>query len=646
MTTDDDNINQRLAVWAVHCKYSSPWFLCFFLAYISSFFLSGVSAPFPDLDPSYQAVLEYARTHNFQFGKDIVFTYGPLGFLNTVVSQGLLTVQRIIFALAWSGIVAWSVTGLARQIPGPMKFVFLVWVLIYSNIGGVEQHAFLVMAYGCMILMGDVLRHKGAAATFLIAFALLALIKFTFMIAATVSVILCALAHSGKRNVKTSLVIVIFFGAIFLALWLASGQQLENLSPWIRGSFEIVAGYTDAMAIFPKVRVLVICAVAGAMFLASLWVIIRSARLSFSSGGILVVTTVYVFLSWKHGFVRADGHVMGFIFFLPIAFAILLTETFQKGMHRKPRIYLATLFMGVVILCNWAADFQEPGTMLTKLVDWPRYMTVNSRLILKSVTGNWENCFEALRVNHQLKRVPDLPISRSLVGKAPVDVVNYTQWAALANNLNYCPRPIIQGYSVYTPYLQDLNLSFYRSEKRPQYLLFKMETIDGRFPALDDATLLSYILSNYKPVAKDGEFLVLHASPNIPSDVGMTLIHEQTIAFGESLDMSAFNNTFLIMQVEVRPTIIGRAIKFLFHSPVLALNTKMKGRTASYRFIPAMAERGFVISPILITNNDVMHYFDGAASNRADSIYFPKPEYAWGQLSKTITVRIYKSKLF
>lgn len=633
--------NLKFATMAVYAKYASPWTLCFFLAYISSFFLSGRSVPLPNLDQSCQAVLEYAKTNNFQFGKDIVLTYGPLGFLNTEVSQGLFAVQRILFALSWSGMVAWSATGLAQQIPGRMKFVFFGWFLIYSNLGGVGQHAFLVMIYGSMILMGDVQRRTVASATFLTLFALLSMVKFTFFMAVAVSIILCASVHIGKRNYKSSFAIVAFFGAVFTSIWMVSGQKPRNLFSWLGSSFDIAGGYTGAMTIFPKLSVLVICTVAGALFLAALLVIIRSAPLNFNNAGILTVTASFVFLSWKHGLVRADGHVLGFVLFLPVAFTVLLTEPFQKGLHRKPRLSIAALYVGVVILCNWGADIQEPGTMLTKLVEWPRYMIGNSRLVLNAVNGHLENCFEALHSEQRLKRVPDLPIARAIAGKAPVDVVNYTQAAALANDLNYRPRPVIQGYIAYTPYLQELNLSFYRSEKRPQFLLFNMETIDGRFPTLDDAPLLSYILNNYKPVAKDGEFLVLQA-PAIPREPELTLIKEQTIAFGDSMEIPPYNDKLLIMQVEVRPTFFGRMVRFLFQSPVLTLNTKMNGRADTYRFVPAMAERGFIVSPLLLTNNDVLHYFDGYSVNHVDSIELLKPEYAWGQLSNTITVRYYK----
>ena len=47
--------------------------------------LSFVTFPTPppdnDVDSSLSGVLNYAHIHGIQFGPDLVFTYGPLGFL-------------------------------------------------------------------------------------------------------------------------------------------------------------------------------------------------------------------------------------------------------------------------------------------------------------------------------------------------------------------------------------------------------------------------------------------------------------------------------------------------------------------------------------------------------------------------------------
>ena len=56
-----------------------------------------------DLDSSWSAVLVYAHQHGLQFGKDIVFTYGPLGFLTVpyYAGQGVAVRMLVDFALCF-----------------------------------------------------------------------------------------------------------------------------------------------------------------------------------------------------------------------------------------------------------------------------------------------------------------------------------------------------------------------------------------------------------------------------------------------------------------------------------------------------------------------------------------------------------------
>jgi len=86
----------------------------------------------------------------------------------------------------------------------------------------------------------------------------------------------------------------------------------------------------------------------------------------------------------------------------------------------------------------------------------------------------------------------------------------------------------------------------------------------------------------------------------------------------------------------MRLTLFGRVMKFLFQAPVLTMNTSTGQKIASYRFIPAMAGRGFVVTPILLSNDDLMLYCQGEAGSRAESISFSRPASAWGQLSDNI----------
>jgi len=146
----------------------------FLLAFLSVFSLSGTFLPFLELTASWQAVLEYAAKSKLQFGRDIVFTYGPLGYLGTIYSQGHLAVQRIAFALAWAALTAWSATTIVQKLSGLPKGVFIVWVLFLFSRGGMDVQAYLVLACGYSILAEDVQQRKGISSIFIISFAVLA----------------------------------------------------------------------------------------------------------------------------------------------------------------------------------------------------------------------------------------------------------------------------------------------------------------------------------------------------------------------------------------------------------------------------------------------------------------------------------------
>jgi hypothetical protein len=408
------------------------WMALFPIAYISSFFLSGTNAPlctsganplwWKILEDSWQAVLEYAAISGFQFGKDIVFTYGPLGYLFTSVSQGDLIWQRIVFAIFWSGLVAWTLTAVASRISGLPKYILIIWFLFFPFHG--ESQVFFVMAYACFILTEDIRQNKSAAVIFLTSFVLLSLIKFTFFMGAAAGIAICSAIHAVRRNIGTAIVMVIFPIVVFLAFWLAAGQQLAGLFPWLKGNMELTTGYNEAMALVPKRWVFRLCAAAGTLFFTALVLRAGSPRLTVRHAGFLLVIALYTFLAWKRGFVRADGHVFSFIGFLPLAFSLLFVGSAEKPFPGKFRSALTVLFFGVTILCTLAANKQETGTMQMRFINWPKHLSENASLILKSLTGQGSSCYAAAQPDFRRNRKPDLPVARSLMGSS-VDVLSH-----------------------------------------------------------------------------------------------------------------------------------------------------------------------------------------------------------------------------
>jgi hypothetical protein len=642
---DVESPDEVIACLKARGSFPAFWVSFFLIAYVSSFVLSGTRIPSLNIDFSWMSVLEYAAEFKFQFGRDIVFTFGPLGYLYADASQGYLVSQRIIFALAWAGMVAWTATGVAQKVAGPSRYLFIAWFLLFSNTGEsdtgkLEQQVFLVMAYGSLIMLEYLRERKVATAIFLGAFALLALIKVTFLMAAVVSIVVCAAVQFAKGDMKAAAAIPAIFVAVFLAVWLATSQQLSSLFPWLKGGFELAGGYSEAMTIEPKLWVFRLCVTAGALFLVALIVRARGNHVSMSAAGFLLITALYTFLSWKQGLVRADKHVFAFILFLPLAFALLMIEPARNAISGKARLGLRTLFVGAIVLCILAANTQEAGTMWQRVLTWPNRVLQNAGLIMKSMTGQGKACYEAFQASPRQDPRLYLPIARSLINGSSVDVINYRQYAVLGNNLNYRPRPVFQGYSTYTPYLQSLNLAFFQSNQRPQYVLFNMESIDNRFATLDDAMLLPFLFRNYKPVAQDGNFLILQATGDRPTDVRLRLIDERTIGFDEVLNLAHMRGISLIMQVDMNSTVWGKLTKLVFQAPSVSLNIHEGEKTVSKRFIPAMAKGGFLFTPPLGNNHDVISMYEGVGG-QIERVSFSRPADAWWQLSDEITVRLY-----
>src|SRR5262249_9336523 len=65
-----------------------------------------------------------------------------------------------------------------------------------------------------------------------------------------------------------------------------------------------------------------------------------------------------------------------------------------------------------------------------------------------------------------------------------VDSYSFNQSAVLVHGWNYRPRPIFQSYTAYTETLAKLNAEFLKGDKAPDYILFEIAPIDGRFPAM------------------------------------------------------------------------------------------------------------------------------------------------------------------
>ena len=71
--------------------------------------------PSPQLDPSWASALSYFAARSFQFGSDLIFTFGLLGYLFPNVYSGFLLADKIFFELLVKGFMAMRIVIISRK---------------------------------------------------------------------------------------------------------------------------------------------------------------------------------------------------------------------------------------------------------------------------------------------------------------------------------------------------------------------------------------------------------------------------------------------------------------------------------------------------------------------------------------------------
>jgi hypothetical protein len=419
---------------------------------------------------------------------------------------------------------------------------------------------------------------------------------------------------------------------------LVLGQSLDGFFQYLWASQQIASGYTEAMSLAPPPRVLKYALPAAVFFLFALAVTCPMARQKRHVIAPAIIIVLFSFTAWKQGFVRADAHVLLFLYFLPVAQGFLFHSAFNGSTLGAVRIALVLSYFAVAGLCLMAANAMFPGLPLAQTKSLGERLLANSRSLIalltpaSSVPGRFP---KNLRVEDRLSTIAQR------VGHSSIDVFNYRQGVALLNDLNYRPRPVIQSYTAYTPDLLRANLDFYRSPSRPSYVLFSLETIDGRFPTLDDALLLPYILANYQPVLAEHHFLLMERTPEPARNVSYDRVYSANLDIGQKLDITTWNNSPLFLRVSTTPTLLGRILTLLFQPPGFKLEVELdEGSKRDFRFIRRMASEGFLVNPLVENNADVVDLLSGEIQKKVRSVAILPSRGSIAGLKVPITVKV------
>ncbi|WP_058535446.1 hypothetical protein [Legionella saoudiensis] len=574
---------------AKNVNYSVGLFIKFILLLIliSVFVPFAPKMPASTLDSSWAVGLNQAVVQGLAFGKEIIFTLGPYSFIYTKTYHPALDALMIGGSL-YLALSYWlCLLLLMKGFRGSwaLAFSFFLFIMVYARDSLLFSYPLLVglFCYKNLSSPKPSFYFPFWLSLFLAPFGLMILVKGSLLLlCGTISSLCCLFFISNKRRMLalTSLLVPFISMLIF---WVSIGQPLINLPTYLSTSILLASDFTEAMSVNGNKDEIILYCLNAIVLLGSIaWQ--KNAR-GVSKLFLFGIFFAFLFISFKAGFARHYGHAL-----IP-GTSIMMATLFLPLLVNNTKL-LITLFC--VSLNTW--------------------YVINNHYTRLSISDNFKSNYSSAwhglknRISSPNSLEQDFALSMSFLSQqaefpifqGTTDIYSYNQSYLIASNNQWSPRPVFQSYSVFNSILAEKNKQHLQGAVQPDNIIFKIEPIDERIPALEDGRSWPLLLANYQPVDLKNDFLYLRKKKESGArkDVA-TLIAKEQHLLGESVTVPRVEAPIYV-ELEINPTLLGRIATLLFKSSQLYMTfTLENGIQRHYRLVANMAKAGFLLSPLI-----------------------------------------------
>lgn len=593
MIKGDVSWSARTADWLVWLFFAGTTFI----AIVPIF----PQIPSGGLTPSWEFALNQAVAQGLAFGRDVVFTFGPYASVYTRVyhpgTDSLMLWGALLFWLSYVSLLFFVVAG--RESYWLLLFYGLFISITYYAPDAVFFSLPLLVALATYRITLPANHARGLPiavpptrwlALMFVPLGLLPLIKGTLLVLTAVIACMCGVMLYRRKQYFLACSAIGVPPLSAFVLWLIAGQPISALPQYVFNMVFIIAGYSEAMALEGRLSEIVAYTVAGTLLLAY----IKSCSAYDPDDSRIFLLTCYtflVFVAFKAGFVRHDGHVV--IASTTVAIVGLLSTMLFSRTYGVAVLALTLLMWGYVDRTYVGTPIRSMHSRVTAVYS-SAWAGLRERLAsVEGIAGRYRQALDKIRYASPLP---------SLSGTS--DIYSYEQSSLLASGNTWAPRPVLQSYSAYTPHLARLDEAYFLGENAPLNVIFRVETIDGRLPALDDGLIWPILMGKYSVKSVSGDFAVLRRISEKPTIVVQHPEYEAENQLGEPV-LLPHPNRPMYAELRLKPTLVGRVLSLLWKPPHLKLTVTLRGgKQKDYRIVSGMTETGFVLSPLIESTRD------------------------------------------
>ena len=592
-----------------------------FLLFPGSFF----GLPATGIDNSWAVALHLALKYHLRFGPDFAFTYGPLAPLRirypVVLSKYVYVLSDLYFLfIVYTGLLVFI-----RQRFRAGLLIFLFFCVLIGQSWDIEKwYQFLILVF-----LFEFCR-RPQKLIYLVHVTLLSILCFYIKINTgliNISMVLLVIHYAlvvKKIKWKTYILFVAaFVAALFLSAWLLN----TDLLAYVKTCFYLTKDYEESMY-YPLLGPLTVrapwCAVALWSVLAILYIFVliktwKGRRFSAGLDVALVYLLVgFVLFTWyKNSFVRADFVHIGQFFSTAAPFAVLLYAHTPPALGRKTVIGLCWLLLGV----NLVSLLLLPGSSFAiTLSETARfgYIPAKMRDITTYVRGFGTYDKQKFILDSLTSR-PN--VYRDAVGDHTADIVPIEIATLYFNGIRYKPRPVIQTYSAYDKFLDQLNADKYLSAKGPDFVFFSLVATGERFAWTDECRTKLALLTGYRPEKMVSDQLLLQKEA-VPR--AMVKLKEDTVQTRMGVWTPVKKGQgILFTRIQVKKNLTGRLRTLVYQPTELRMLYKLANGDGGYfRLLLPIMEEGIILNKFVNTTPEARLFFlsDGRLNEDIRSI--------------------------
>jgi hypothetical protein len=549
------------------------------------------------LDVSWKMTLNYAFIKNWIWGKDIVYTFGPLAFLSTRTGWGI---PGWVFVLFDCFLVVNFYFVFADFIKNSSNKLFasaiLICIILVVNQTFGSDLSWVMLFF---IIYWMTKTFYDPRPVFISILILLTVLTFYIKMNTGVIAMLLLCLHLVNLFVSkkiTPLKLLIYAAGFILLVLLSAAMLHVSIISYITGSLEIIKGYNDVMYLdedhhYAEYSLYILFFAMMLWFGCKLYWQIRDKKYD------LILYTIacmlYLFLLQKQSTLRNDlNHLYEYFSFSPLILLCDLQGDDRKKLRQVPSLVFI-LFALFLVSAN-----RTIVMALSRRVAGP----VN---YIKQLST-----YNSLKyADQQNKRYIPQNVLNAVSNKT-VDVFPWDSEYAFENKLIYKPRPIFQSFSAYTEALEKINYNYY-VKQAPKIIIYDYDSIDNRYPFNDESLVNLFIIKNYTCIDSFASnertrLFLQRKNKTIP----LQLIAIKTGNFALKDTLIAGNANFI--KLDLQYNIAGK-IKAFLSKPSLVQISFMRedGQWFSYKTSLELLRSGIYTGNFITNDNDFLSLLNG-----------------------------------